>query len=527
MKPRRSVPSLAVTPDDHQFSEATRLLTRGDLVLARTIFEDLLRRHPNHFDCVRRLAMIAVETGRHADAVTLCCQALEINPASAEAYIDMGSAMLGLGQAQAALECLDAAIQLDGTAAQAHNNRGLALKALGRLQDAEACYRKAISLDAGSKEAWLNLGVVQRQLNDHDAALASYSRAIALQADYARAYVNRGLVLHDLGRLSEAIAQFDTALRIQPGMGEACWNKALALLTLGDYRAAWPLYEWRWINHSAAPPSPDSTPPLWDGSAPISGKRILVQCEQGLGDTIQFCRYLPLLADRGAEVIFEAYAPLVGLMQSLTGVAKVILHNTVCDAVDYRVLLMSLPMVFGTTVGTVPVSGHYLSAPPDIMRKWSGRLGHPHRKRVGLVWRGSPSHQDDRKRSLALEQLLAHLPPDFDYVSLQFQSSANEQATLAQHRVIDPAADIADFSDTAAICAQLDLVISVDTSVAHLSGALGIPCWILVTHSADWRWLLNRSDCVWYPKTRIYRQLEAGNWDAALQAVASDLLSVQ
>jgi len=512
-----------VTPDDHQFSEATRLLTRGDLAQAQVIFEDLLRRHPNHFDCVRRLAMIAVETGRHADAVTLCCQALEINPASAEAYIDMGSAMLGLGQAQAALECIDAAIRLDGTAAQAHNNRGLALKALGRLQDAEACYRQAIALDAGSKEAWLNLGVVQRQLNHHDAALASYAQAIALQADYARAYVNKGLVLHDMGRLAEAIAQFDTALRIQPGMGEAYWNKALALLTLGDYRAAWPLYEWRWINHSAAPPSAHTTPPLWDGSAPLSGKRILVQCEQGLGDAIQFCRYLPLLADLGAEVIFEVYAPLVGLMQSLAGVAKVIPYNTPCDPVDYRVLLMSLPRAFGTTVSTVPVSERYLIAPPDALRKWAGRLGQRQGMRVGLVWRGSPNHQDDRKRSLTLDQLLAHLPPDFDYVSLQYQPNAGEQATLAQHGVIDPAADMADFSDTAALCAQLDLVISVDTSVAHLSGALWIPCWILVTHSADWRWLLGRSDCVWYPKTRIYRQLEAGNWASAMQAVARDL----
>ena len=520
------MPRLAVTSDDHQFSEATRLLARGDLVQARTIFEDLLLRHPNHFDCVRRLAMIAVETGRYADAVTLCCQALEINPTSAETYLDMGSAMLRLGQAQAALECLDAAITLDGENAQTHNNRGLALKALGHLEEAQACYRQAIRLDADSKEAWLNLGAVQRQLNLHDAALASYARTIALHPDYARAYVNRGLVLHDLGRLPQAIAQFDTALRIQPGMGEAYWNKALALLTLGDYRAAWPLYEWRWINHSTTPPSSDTVPPMWDGSTPLAGKRILVQCEQGLGDTIQFCRYLPLLVDLGAEVIFEAYAPLVGLMQSLTGVAKVIPHNTVCDAVDYRVLLMSLPMVFGTTVGTVPVYEHYLSAPSDTVRKWSDRLGHQQRKRVGLVWRGSPSHQDDRKRSLALEQLLAHLPPDFDYVSLQFQPSASEQATLAQYQVIDPAADIADFSDTAAICAQLDLVISVDTSVAHLSGALGIPCWILVTRSADWRWLMDRSDCVWYPKTRIYRQLEAGNWDSALQAVASDLLNV-
>ncbi len=519
------MPDHAVTPDDRQYSEATRLLTQGDLVQARALFEDLLRRHPDHFDCVRRLAMIAVKTGRYADAVTLCCQALEIHPASAETYIDMGSAMFRLGQAQAALECLDAAIQLDGTAAQAHNNRGLALKALGRLQDAEACYRQAITLDTGSKEAWLNLGVVQRQLNHHDAALASYSQLIALHPDYARAYVNKGLVLHDMGSLSEAISQFDAALRIQPGMGEAYWNKALALLTLGDYRAAWPLYEWRWINYSTTPPSSDTPPPIWDGSTPLAGKRILVQCEQGLGDTIQFCRYLTLIADQGAEVIFEAYGPLAGLMQSLAGVAQVIPHNTPCDNVDYRVLVMSLPMIFGTTVETIPVHERYLIAPPDAVRKWSGRLEPRQRIRVGLVWRGSPSHQDDRKRSLPLDLLLDHLPPDCDYVSLQYQPSASEQARLAQHGVIDLTRDIVDFSDTAALCAQLDLVISVDTSVAHLSGALGIPCWILVTHSADWRWLVDRSDCVWYPKTRIYRQLAAGNWDSAMRAVARDLLT--
>ncbi len=516
-----------MTRDEQQFSEATRLLTRGDLPAAQALFEALLQRHPAHFDCLRRLAWIAVQRSDFSEAVTLCCRALEVKPSSAEVYIDMGSAMLGLGQAPAAVECLDAALGIDGQSAQAHNNRGLALKALGRTDEAMAAYRQALVLDASNRDAWLNLGVVQRQLDQHAAALESYAQAIVLQPDYAKAYVNRGIVLHDLGRLDEAIAAFDQALALQPAMGEAAWNKSLALLTLGDYGAAWPLYEWRWVNHSTTPPAADSAVPLWDGAAPLAGKRILVQCEQGLGDCIQFARYLPLLADQGAHVVFAVYAALAGVMQTLRGVAEIVPHTGPHPQTDYRVLLMSLPLLFKTTLATIPAPARYLQVPPSALQQWAMPLGANSRMRVGLVWRGSPSHQNDHKRSIPLAQLMALLPSgrdaDVDYVSLQYQPSATEQAVLTQHGVVQMAKAVADFSDTTAICAQLDLLISVDTSVAHLGGALGVPCWVLVTHSADWRWLLNRSDCVWYPATRVYRQEQAGNWDSVLQKVAQDL----
>ena len=516
-----------MTRDDQQFSEATRLLTRGELPAAQALFEALLERHPEHFDCLRRLAWIAVQQSHFSDAVTLCCRALEIKPSSAEVYIDMGSAMLGLGQAQAAVECLDAALGIDGHSAQAHNNRGLALKALGRTGEAMASYRQALVLDASSRDAWINLGVVQRQLDQHAAALESYAQAIVLQPDYAKAYVNRGIVLHDLGRLDEAIPAFDQALALQPAMAEAAWNKSLALLTLGDYGAAWQLYEWRWVNHSATPPLADAATPTWDGIAPLAGKRILVLGEQGLGDCIQFARYLPLLANQGAHVVFAVYDALASLMQTLRGVTEIVPHAGPHPQADYRVLLMSLPLLFKTTLATIPAPAQYLHVPPAALQPWATRLGRNSRMRVGLVWRGSPSHQNDRKRSIPLDQLVARLPAGsdtgVDYVSLQYQPSAAEQTVLAQHGVLHWAEAVADFSDTAALCAQLDLLISVDTSVAHLSGALGIPCWVLVTHSADWRWLLGRSDCVWYPATRVYRQEQAGDWDSVLQKVAQDL----
>lgn len=517
-----------MTHDDQRFSEATHLLRQGELPAAQALFEDLLRRHPNHFDCVRRLAWIAVQRGHYAQAVRLCCQALEINPLSAQTYTDMGTAMLGLGQAKAALECLDSALRLDDHSAQIHNNRGLALKALGRVQEAEASYRRALALDTDFRDAWLNLGVAQRQLDQHVAALESYARAIALQPDYAKAHVNRGIVLHDLARLDEAIAAFDQALALQPGMGEAIWNKSLALLTRGDYSAAWPLYEWRWVNHSATPTASDPALPLWDGSASLAGKRIVVQCEQGLGDTIQFARYLALLAELGAHVVFEVYQPLVVLMQSLPGVAEIIGHNSPYPRADYRVLLMSLALHFQTTLANLPAPERYLTPPPAAARFWATRLESGRQSmRIGLVWRGSPSHQNDSKRSIPLEELLTQLPAGadagIDYISLQFQPSVSEQRLLAQYGVLETADAVADFSDTAALCAQLDLVICVDTSVAHLSGALGVPCWVLVTHHPDWRWLLNRADCVWYPKTRVYRQQAAGDWNSVLHLVVQDL----
>ena len=517
-------PALAL--EQHLFDQAASLLQQGQLEQAQSLYVELLQRHPAHFDCLQRLGWIAAQSKDYALAVDYGCRAIEAKPQSALAYLDVGSAMFGLGQYQASIECLDLAISLDAKCAQAYNNRGLALKALKQPQAAEASFQTAIALDPSQAQAWLNLGTLARQLDRHEEALASYDQAIALQPGYAQAYFNRGNVLQDLGRLDEAIAHFDQALVLEPSMADVHWNKAVCLLLGGHYAAAWPLYEWRWVNHQATAASPVDSLPVWDGRQSLAGKTLLVQSEQGLGDTIQFCRYIPLLAAQGAKVVFEVDPPLEALMQTIEGVGATVLKgapSAARAAADYRVLLMSLPLHFGTTLDTIPNPEKYLDVPPAQIHRWGQRLGTRRNKRIGLVWRGSPNHQNDDKRSIPVETLLAALPPGFDYVSLQFKPSAQEQHMLAAHGVLVVADDLNDFADTAALCAQLDLVISVDTSVAHLSGALGVPCWVLVAHSPDWRWLLGRKDCVWYRKTHIYRQPQAGRWDSVLQEVAHDL----
>ena len=518
-------PALAL--DQHLFDEAASLLQQGQLQQAQAVYVDLLQRHPAHFDCLRRLGWIAAQSKDYALAVDYGCRAIEAKPQSALAYLDVGSAMFGLGQYQASLECLDLAISLDAKCAQAYNNRGLALKALKQPQAAEASFQKAIALDPSQAQAWLNLGTLQRQLDRHEEALASYDQAIALQPGYAQAYFNRGNVLQDLGCLDEALAHFDQALVLRPDMAEVHWNKAVCLLLGGHYSAAWPLYEWRWVNHQAKAPEAVGSLPIWDGSQSLAGKTLLLQSEQGLGDTIQFCRYIPFLAAQGAKVLFEVDPPLATLMKTVEGVGDIVLKDAPGDAVtaaaDYRVLLMSLPLHFGTTLDTIPSPEKYLDVPLAQIHRWSEQLGTQRKKRIGLVWRGSPNHQNDGKRSIPVETLLAALPLGFDYVSMQFQPDAQEQHALAAHGVFQVDDEVGDFADTAALCAQLDLLISVDTSVAHLSGALGVPCWVLVAHSPDWRWLLGRKDCVWYRKIQIYRQPQAGRWDLALQEVAHDL----
>lgn len=521
-------PLHAASLDKHNFAQATMLMQQGHLQEAQAIYQDLLQKHPDNFECTRRLGWIALQNGDYARAVDYGCRAIEIDPQSAPAHIDLGAAMYNLGHYEASLECLDLAIARDDTAAQAHNNRALALKALGKTEAALASVQKALALDADQAQAWLNLGTLQRQLDQHEDALASYDRALALQPTYAQAHLNRGNVLQDLGRLEAALAQFDRALALEPGIAQANWNKAIALLLGGNYSAAWPLYEWRWVNHQPSAPTRHERLPVWDGSAPLAGKTLLVQSEQGLGDTIQFCRYIRLLAAQGAHVVFEVDPALVKVMEAVEGVSQVALKSAPGQAptiaADYQVLLMSLPLCFKTTVDTIPAPAKYLKAAPEHLNRWRQRLGHRRGKRIGLVWRGNPQHQNDAKRSIPLDQLLACLPPEFEYVSLQFRPNVQEQQALAAHGVLQTGDEVSDFADTAAICEQLDLVISVDTSVAHLSGALGVPCWVLLVFSPDWRWLLQRKDCVWYPKTRVYRQPQPGRWDVVMQEVTHDLL---
>jgi hypothetical protein len=298
------------------------------------------------------------------------------------------------------------------------------------------------------------------------------------------------------------------------------------LLVLGDYAQGWRLFEWRWKNarklHIDAPRK--FRQPLWLGADSLQGRRILLWSEQGLGDTLQFCRYVRLVAERGAEVILEVQAPLQELLATLDGVSRLVVSGVELPDFDYQCPLMSLPLAFGTTVHSVPAPLAYIRSDPALAGYWRSRLGARTRPRIGLVWSGSKHYAADQMRSVPLAEWVRHLPGEFEYFCLQKDiREADRQALAANPWVTACEDEFAGFSHTAALIMELDLVISVDTSIAHLSAALGRRTWLLQRHNPDWRWMLEREDTPWYPTMRLYRQRQAGDWHSVFERVAADL----
>ena len=451
-------------------------------------------------------------------------RAIELKPDFAAAHNNCGNALKSLGQFQAALEAFDQAISLNPGFADAHNNRGNVLRELKNIPAAIDCFRKVIALNPAHAEAWNNLGNALIAQDSFQEALDSYGKAIAIKADYAEPYSNRGNVLRDLGRLQEAMQSYEQALALKPDYADAHWNHSLCLLLAGAWTQGWKKYEWRWKNAVLKKAKRAFSPPLWRGEQALDGKTLLIHAEQGLGDTLQFCRYAPLLQGRGARVILEVQAPLQRLMAGLGGVAEVFVKGQALPAFDLHCPLLSLPLAVGTTPGDIPASMAYLAAPAASKAHWQQRLGMHAGLRVGLVWSGNPEHTNDCNRSILLAEMVRHLPAGVEYISLQKEIRAQDSGTLAdnpQIRRFD--SEIVDFTDTAALCELVDVVISVDTSVAHLAGALGRPVWIALPFNPDWRWMLERSDSPWYDSVTLYRQQTAGQWGPVLERMAADL----
>jgi tetratricopeptide (TPR) repeat protein len=425
-----------------------------------------------------------------------------------------------------ALEALDAAISLDGTHAEAHYQRGNTLKKLGRLDRALASYTLAIDLKPDHAHAYCNRGVVQQALCLTADALASYEHAIALDPRDALAHYNRALLMQELDQWDEAVASYDRAIAVKPDYAEAQYNRALALLFLGEFDDGWRGYEWRWklALRLRIGTMRDFPQPLWLGDFPIAGRRLLLHAEAGLGDTLQFCRYATACAARGATVILEVQSPLRALLANLEGVAHSIAAGDPLPPFDLHCSLMSLPLAFKTTLDTIPCTARYLHADPSTLARWRAKLGTRSRPRVGLVWSGNPENTIDPRRSIRLADLIPHLPRDLEYFSLQKQLRDADRATLATCPDIVPFDEaVMEFTDTAALCVCLDVIVSVDTSVAHLCGALGLRTWVLLPTMPDWRWMRAREDTPWYPTMTLYRQTAAGDWSGVLARVAADL----
>jgi len=449
-------------------------------------------------------------------------KAISLKPDYAEAYSNRGVLLLELRNSDLAIADFDKAIAIDPKNAVFHNNRGLALKALKKLDAALADYDKAISLKADYAEAYSNRGVLLRELQRFDAAIADCDKAISLRADYAEAYINRGNALKELKKLGAALADYDKAISLKSDFAPAYWNKALTLLLGGDLQNGFELHEWRWkaLNIGRR----DFVQPLWLGEAPLQGKTILLHSEQGLGDTLQFSRYASLVAKSGAQVLLEVQKPLVGILKGLEGISRVLAQGEPLPAFDYHCPLLSLPLALRTTLKTIPADIPHIKAGQEELEVWSNRLGRKRKPRIGLAWSGSPLHKKDRDRNIEIVSLLPYLPNGCEYFALQKDLREYDKAALNLSAIHYLGEELEDFKDTAALCELMDLVVSVDTSLAHLSGALGKLTWILLPYVPDWRWLLNGDDSPWYPTVKLYRQNSDMKWGSVLESMRQDLM---
>ena len=401
---------------------------------------------------------------------------------------------------------------------------GVAHHQNGRLAEADLLYKKVRKTEPNNVVAIMLSGVLTFQLGQFELSLNLLSRAISLKPDFVEALNNRGSALLELKRFDEAMADYDKAISLKPDYADAHWNKSLQLLLRGEFASGWELYEWRWKRTQLSSPIREFEQPLWLGKEDLHGKTILLHWEQGLGDTIQFSRYVQEVANLGCKTILEVQKHLFELMKGIEGVDELIPNGADLPPFDFYCPLMSLPLALGTTLETIPSPISYIKSTDDKLAKWSDRLRPKSKPRVGIVWSGSSVHKNDHNRSIAVEQILGAVPEGYHLVSLQKEVRENDLDVLEQSKQIQHfGAELDDFTDTAALCELMDVIVSVDTSVAHLAGAMGKPVNLLLPYDPDFRWLLNRGDSPWYPSITLFRQGPERLWEPVLMEINASL----
>jgi tetratricopeptide (TPR) repeat protein len=497
---------------------------RGDLDKAERFYNAALSVDAQSFEALHGLADIHFRRGRLDTALVLAQNALKSDLERAEGFSTLGLIFHTLRRCSEALISYDEGLRRDPDDPTLRNRRGVALLDLGRLREALAEFDRVLADDPQHLEALGNRGNTLVKLNRPAEALEAFDRALVDAPQNAQLLTNRAVALRRLDRPQEAVMSASKALLHDPHFIHARFVAAVARLTLGDF-AAWRDYEARWAVGALASQRRKFAAPLWLGEAPIAGKTILLHAEQGFGDSIQFIRYAPLLAEQGAKVVVEIQPALVRLFATMPGITAVVARGQQLPPFDCHCPLLSLPLAFATDLATIPVQVPYaITAAADI-DAWRSRLP-ARRPRIGLVWSGERSHDNDLNRSLRLETLrpLFELA-DVAFVSLQHEVRDEDAALLRAHpAILHIGESFRDFADTAAAISLLDGVISADTAVAHLAGALGKPLFLLLPFAADFRWLRERHDSPWYPTARLFRQPRFGDWDGAVAALCQELV---
>lgn len=482
----------------------------------------LLEHDPQCSEAARELTFAWAAAGDADQSEYFCRLALSLEPGAADLRLYLGNLLRDAGRLEEALECALEAVRIEPASARALNNLGNAYKDLGRLPEAVKALREALRADAELWEAHYNLAIALRESGMAELAEEHYRAAVERNPHFAQGWLDLGLSRYMRGDLAGAMAYYDRALAERPDFAEAHVSRALQRLSMGDFEGGWREYEWRLELDYAKRNAPFAGRPRWDGGD-LAGKRLLLYGEQGFGDTLQFFRYAPLAAERGAQVWVACLPDLKALLSRTPGLAGVVAYDDPLPDFDICSPLLSLPLVFGTTLQSVPASLPYVFPDPDKVRAWAQRLSADTGVRVGLVWSSGPKST----RSIALSTLapLGEVPGVSLY-SLQ-RGAPGQEIPSSGLRIVDFTAELSDFSDNAALLANLDLLISVDTSVAHLAGAMGMPVWTLHNTPADWRWLLVREDSPWYPTMRLFRAPRPGKWGEVVTRVAAALRGLE
>jgi FKBP-type peptidyl-prolyl cis-trans isomerase 2/lipoprotein NlpI len=448
----------------------------------------------------------------------------ESNYAKAEDFFAQGNVVQDKGQLDEAIPLYQQAIKLNPKHSGAFYNLGVVFQKLGQIDKAIVYYEIAIGLTQNLIEAHHNLGIAYKDKGQFDEAIICFQRVLQLQPDHANAYYNLGNTLVAKGQFTEAMQCYRKAVEINPGHADAHWSIGLIHLRLGHFDDGWKAYEKRWELKDVMV-KPRFEQPEWDDQR-IDGLTILLYAEQGLGDTIQFVRYVPFVAERGAKVIVECQKELVSLLTNTAGVSQVVAKGEQYPDFDIHYPLLSLPLRFGTTAGTIPSKIPYINTNPALVQKWRSKIGSDNSPvKVGLVWAGNPKLKFGHSRSCSLGAFAPLADrDDVSFYSLQVgDASGQAKDAPAGMQLVDYTGEIKDFADTAAFIQNLDLIISVDTAAAHLAGALGKPVWTLLPFVADWRWMLEREDSPWYPTMRLFRQPAPADWESVIVRVKEAL----
>ncbi|HWC62045.1 MAG TPA: tetratricopeptide repeat protein [Rhizomicrobium sp.] len=529
----------------------------GNLAAAEPLYREVLAARPDLAQGWNLLGMACAQLGRAAEGLDAFERALALKPDLAEALTGRAKLLLSLGRIEEAVTAHDRALEASPWDAEAWNRRGGALSALGRDDEAMQSFRQAVAIRPDCWEAWNNRGILAQHRKLHAEALESFeqvlalnpgmtealrSRAIALSGlgcftealagmdkaiekkpDDAENHRHRAGILAELGRFEEALQAYDRALALKPDDAEAHYRQGLLYLLMGRFALGWRQYEWR-KRRGTKPARRVHAEPHWLGEEDISGKTLLLSCEQKLGDTIQFSRLAPMAAARGAQVFLSVQAPLLRLLAGLDERVRVIGPHAAPARFDYQASLMSLPLAFGLDAEIIP-GAPYLKADPELLQEWSARLGARTRPRIGLAWSDATGDrdEDDPDRSIPLAHFLPLLGQEAEWFSLQKDDPAGGEEWSG---LVSFGDKLRDFADTAALIEQMDLVISADNDVGHLAGALGKPLWLLLPFKPDWRWQLNREDSPWYGSARLFRQEKRDDWEPVFEKLKRELAAL-